>query len=82
MKIKRKRATAGERIAGSVWFCKAMRSGITPEDQETLMRRIDSAIRRAVKAERVRCTWLAALCENGMESPHATRIDIQHGRER
>jgi hypothetical protein len=59
MKIKRKRATAGERIAGSVWFCKAMRAGITPEDQETLMRRIDAAVRRAVKAERDRCVLIA-----------------------
>ena len=57
MKRNPKPATAGEKIAASVWFCKIMNGKVPPtlDDQETLMRRIDAAIRRAVRKERERC---------------------------
>ena len=61
MKRNPKPATAGEKIAASVWFCKIMNGKVPPtlDDQETLMRRIDAAIRRAVRKERERCAKIA-----------------------
>lgn len=53
MKRKPKPATAGEKIARSIWFV------ASDKQAAANARRIDRAIARAVRKERERCVWCA-----------------------
>jgi len=71
---KPKPATAGKRIAKSLWFSH------NPEKQERdVGRRIDRAIARAVRKERYRCALLVGICEDGNATLKGTREAIEEG---